>query len=80
MTSILAEAIQHQEEVRIPVKESVTLNTPRLGPVGGRIVAEVLLRPALSVTATRCSPCSRMGPEGGPNYALKDLVEYALGN
>jgi hypothetical protein len=42
-TYILAEATQHREAVRIPVKEHVTINTPKLGPVGGRIVAEVFL-------------------------------------
>ena len=39
-TYILAEAMQHREAAKIPVVENVSANTPRLGPVGGRIVAE----------------------------------------
>ena len=42
-TYILAEAARHQEAVKIPVTEDVKVTTPRLGPVGGRIVAEVFL-------------------------------------
>ena len=42
-TYILAEAMHHKESVKIPVKEKVTITTPKLGPVGGRIVAEVFL-------------------------------------
>src|ERR1700676_1108015 len=42
-TYILAEAFQNQEPVQIPVTEAITITTPRLGPVGGRIVAEVFL-------------------------------------
>src|SRR5439155_18100977 len=42
-TYILAEAMQHKENVKIPVKEKISITTPRLGPVGGRIVAEVFL-------------------------------------
>jgi hypothetical protein len=79
-TYILAEAIQHQEEVRIPVKENVTLNTPRLGPVGGRIVAEVFLGLLFGDSNSLLSLQPNWVPEGGPNYALKDLVKYALGN
>ena len=45
-TYILAEAMHYREPVKIPVTENVTINTPRLGPVGGRIVAEVLYRAA----------------------------------
>jgi hypothetical protein len=42
-TYILAEAFRNQEPVQIPVTEGKTISTPRLGPVGGRIVAEVFL-------------------------------------
>jgi Animal haem peroxidase len=79
-TYILAEAIQHQEEVRIPVKESVTLKTPRLGPVGGRIVAEVFLGLLFGDSNSLLALQPNWVPEGGPNYALKDFVKYALGN
>src|SRR5439155_24306257 len=40
---ILAEAMHHQHSVKIPVRENIMVKTPRLGPVGGRIVAEVFL-------------------------------------
>ena len=40
-TYVLAETRAHQEVVKLPVTEAVTLKTPKLGPVGGRIVAEV---------------------------------------
>ena len=42
-TYILAEAMQQQEMVKIPVKENITITTTRLGPVGGRVFAEVFL-------------------------------------
>ncbi len=42
-TYILAEAMHYQEIVRVPVTQDVSVTTPRLGPVGGRIVAEVML-------------------------------------
>ena len=35
--------MQHKEAVKVPVKEDITIKTPKLGPVGGRIVAEVFL-------------------------------------
>lgn len=79
-TYILAEAIQHQEEVRIPVLESVTINTPRLGPVGGRIVAEVFLGLLFGDSNSLLSLRPNWVPEGGANYGLKDFVKYALGS
>src|SRR6185503_7469366 len=36
-TYILAEAMQYAEPVTAPVTETVTIRTPQLGPVGGRI-------------------------------------------
>ena len=42
-TYILAEAALHKTAVKIPVTGDTTISTPRLGPVGGRIVAEVFL-------------------------------------
>jgi len=78
-TYILAEAMHHQETVKIPVKESLSITTPRLGPVGGRIVAEVFLglifgdnHSVLRLEPTFC-------PKNNPNFALKDFVSYALG-
>jgi hypothetical protein len=42
-TYILAEAFNYRTDVNIPVTENITISTPQLGPVGGRIVAEVFL-------------------------------------
>jgi hypothetical protein len=39
----LAEAMRNQTLVKIPVEEETNITTPQLGPVGGRIVAEVFL-------------------------------------
>jgi hypothetical protein len=79
-TYILAEAMQHREPAKIPVKENVTINTPRLGPVGGRIVAEVFLGLMFGDgnSLLRLDPAWQ--PPSGANFALKDFVNYALGN
>ena len=78
-TYILAEAMQHKEPVKIPVKEQLTITTPKLGPVGGRIVAEVFLGLMFgdSNSLLRLNP--QWTPKSGPNFALKDFVNYALG-
>src|SRR3989454_330847 len=78
-TYILAEAAHHREAVRIPVKENVTINTPRLGPVGGRIVAEVFLGLMFGDKTSLLSQDPDWQPKQGANYALKDFVNYALG-
>jgi hypothetical protein len=78
-TYILAEAMGHREPVKIPVKENVTINTPRLGPVGGRIVAEVFLGLMFGDKHSLLSLDPNWQPKQGPNYALKDFVNYALG-
>ncbi len=78
-TYILAEAMRHQEDVTVPVQENVTIRTPRLGPVGGRIVAEVILGLLFGDPNSLLSLDPRWQPEGGPNYALRDFVNYALG-
>lgn len=78
-TYILAEAMKHQASVKIPVKEGVTITTPRLGPVGGRIVAEVFLGLMFGDNHSLLSLAPTWKPEGNPNYALKDFVGYALG-
>jgi hypothetical protein len=79
-TYILAEAILNKEGVKIPVKENVTINTPRLGPVGGRIVAEVFLGLMFGDNNSLLSLDPGWQPKTGPNYALKDFVKYALGS
>ena len=79
-TYILAEAMHHTEAVKIPVVEDVTINTPRLGPVGGRIVAEVLLGLLFGDPRSLLTLDPKWQPSAGANYALKDFVAYALGN
>ena len=80
-TYILAEAALYQEPVKIPVKENITITTPRLGPVGGRIVAEVFLGLMFgdSNSLLNLDP-NWTPPKFGANFALKDFVNYALGN
>jgi hypothetical protein len=78
-TYILAEAMRHKEAVKIPVSENVTINTPRLGPVGGRIVAEVFLGMLFGDKNSFFNLDPNFLPSQGANYALKDLVNHALG-
>jgi hypothetical protein len=79
-TYILAEAMQNKQAVKIPVVEDTTVNTPKLGPVGGRIVAEVFLGLMFGDKSSFLSLEPRWHPQLGRNYALKDFVNYALGN
>ena len=77
---ILAEAMHHQELVSIPVAGSaVSITTPKLGPVGGRIVAEVILGLMFADPRSILNIGGSWTPPSGPDYALKDLVAYALG-
>ncbi len=78
-TYILAESMRHKESVKIPVKENVSIDTPRLGPVGGRIVAEVFLGLLFGDSNSLLSLEPHWHPPSGPDYALKDFVKYALG-
>ena len=78
-TYILAEAMRYQEPVKIPVSENITIQTPRLGPVGGRIVAEVFLGMMYGDRHSMLSMNPDWTPASGPHYTLKDLVNYALG-
>jgi hypothetical protein len=57
----------------------VTIITPQLGPVGGRIVAEVFLGLMFADTLSLVNSKSRWTPKGGPSYRLKDFVKFALG-
>jgi hypothetical protein len=77
-TYILAEAMHHQENVKVPVQEDISITTPRLGPVGGRIVAEVFLGLIFGDNRSLLSLQPNWQPEKIP-YALKDFVSYALG-
>jgi hypothetical protein len=79
-TYILAEAMRHQTPVKIPVKENVSVTTPQLGPVGGRIVAEVFLGLMFGDAHSFLTLNPNWTPPGKPKYALKDFVNYALGH
>ena len=79
-TYILAEAGRNQEPVKIPVQEDKTITTPRLGPVGGRIVAEVFLGMMFGDSDSLLNLEPDWQPSLGPDYKLKDLVKYALGS
>jgi hypothetical protein len=78
-TYILAEAMQNKVAMPIPVTGGGTVNTPQLGPVGGRIVAEVFLGLMFGDPSSLLSldPCWQ--PAEGAGYKLKDFVRYALG-
>ncbi|HVX79063.1 MAG TPA: heme peroxidase family protein [Bradyrhizobium sp.] len=80
-TYILAEAARTRAPVNIPVTPATTIQTPQLGDVGGRIVAEVFLGMLFGDNDSYLSA----DPEWTPNlaregqFALRDLVTYALG-
>jgi hypothetical protein len=78
-TYILAEARYFKEPVKIPVKEEITISTPRLGSVGGRIVAEVILGIIFGDNNSLLRLEPNWQPQQGAGYALKDFVKYALG-
>ena len=78
-TYILAETRQYKEPVRLPVTDNVTLHSPRLGPVGGRIVAEVFLGIMFGDPHSFLSQEPDWQPAAGADYGLKDFVRYALG-
>ena len=78
-TYILAEAMHHRTPERVPVKGNVTIKTPQLGPVGGRIVAETFLGMLFGDSASLLNVAPKWHPAGRPNYKLKDFVNYALG-
>jgi hypothetical protein len=78
-TYILAEAAKNQETVTIPVLEKKKITTPRLGPVGGRIVAEVFLGMMFGDNDSLLNLHPAWQPSSGPDYKLKDFVKYALG-
>jgi hypothetical protein len=83
-TYVLAEAMRKQAPLKIPVKENltgnITVTTPQLGPVGGRIVAEVFLGLMFGDGNSLLSLDPTWQPKTGPAFALKDLVKYALGS
>ena len=78
-TYILAEAFHHHETVDIPVTEKKKITTPRLGPVGGRIVAEVFLGLMFGDPGSFLKLEPDWQPPSGAGFRLKDFVKYALG-
>jgi hypothetical protein len=78
-TYILSEAMNHQIKVTIPVQSPKPITTPQLGPVGGRLVAEVFLRLMFGDNHSLLSAHPTWKPKN-PSFALKDFVNYALGN
>jgi hypothetical protein len=78
-TYILAEAMQHKIAVKSPISEGATVQTPQLGPVGGRIAAEVFLGLMFGDKHSLLSLAPYWQPPSGSDYRLKDFVLYALG-
>jgi hypothetical protein len=78
-TYILAEAMNNQVPVSIPVEEAKQITTPQLGPVGGRIVAEVFVGLMFADPGSYLNQQPTWAPADGPRYSLKDIVAFALG-
>jgi hypothetical protein len=85
-TYVLAEAMQHKKPIAIPVQENATkpdaviVNTPQLGPVGGRIVAEVFLGLMFADPHSLLGAAKSTWAPPSKGFALKDFVKYALGH
>jgi hypothetical protein len=79
-TYILAEARHHHQNPApaAPVIPARTIDTPQLGPVGGRIVAEVFLELMFADPGAYLSNDPEWRPAEGSNYKLRDLVRFAL--
>jgi hypothetical protein len=78
-TYILAEAAHSRLDVPLPVTENRSNFTPQLGPVGGRIVAEVFLGLLFGDNDSLLNLNPEWTPKGNPGYRLQDLVTFALG-
>jgi hypothetical protein len=81
-TYILAEAANNRTNLNIPVTPAMKVSTPQLGPVGGRIVAEVFLGMLFGDNDSFLSAEPNWTPSirgKGANFALRDIVAYALG-
>jgi len=69
-----------KEKVKITVKEDISITTPKLGPVGGRIVAEEFLGLMFGDAHSLLRLDPYWQPKQGATFALKDFVAYALGH
>lgn len=77
---ILAEAANNKLAVSIPSTGAPAIvNTPQLGPVGGRIVAEVLVGMMFGDGSSMLSLDPTWAPVTGTDFKLKDVVAYSLG-
>jgi hypothetical protein len=76
---VLAEAAANKTQMPIPVTGGGTRSTPQLGPVGGRIVAEVFLGLLFGDGRSYLSLDPLWKPVSGAGFRLKDLVSYGLG-
>ncbi len=82
-TYVLAEAAMNKKQVRVPVTPRTEIPTPQLGEVGGRIVAEVFLGMLFGDHNSFLRADPGWIPTIGTakeNFALRDLVAYALGS
>jgi hypothetical protein len=70
-TYILVEAARFKEGVKIPVNEDVSIRTARLGPVSGRIVAEVFLGLDVRRQAFDAESCPRLATRRRPRLQAK---------
>jgi hypothetical protein len=81
-TYILAEAANNRANLNIPVTPAMKIATPQLGPVGGRIVAEVFLGMLFGDNDSFLSAEPDWIPfirDKGEQFALRDIVAYAIG-
>ena len=81
-TYILAEAANHRTTLDIAVTPATKIGTPQLGPVGGRIVAEVFLGMLFGDNDSFLSAEPDWVPSirnKGEQFALRDIVAYAIG-
>jgi len=86
-TYILAEAASNRTKLDIRVKPAMKISTPQLGPVGGRIVAEVFLGMLLGDNDSFLAAEPDWMPfirnkerkDNGEGFALRDIVAYAIG-
>ena len=77
-TYILAEAIQHKKTMTTPTLPPKQIDTPQLGPVGGRIVAEVFLGLLFADKSSYLKTNPDWTPEAGKHFKLRDLVAMAF--
>jgi hypothetical protein len=81
-TYVLAEAARTRILLSIPVEGGKKITTPQLGPVGGRVVAEVFLGMLFGDNDSFLSVDPEWIPtigKKGDKFALRDIVAFALG-